>query len=464
MFSVSKERAARRLAKQEKREQLLQAYDKIKKDHPEWITGELNQFEKNLQKSVKTAEIDAMAAQFSSIQESILTKIKATELAQKNQEKLALEKKFAYEKQRLDQRIKELIYECSDTPASHVIRDIANDFLPLHPRDPFVADPNFRRYDLLNQQWEVRGNAMIALISHLASLAEEKQIVEQITLFHDEEKEIADKMTQLNDVIKQQKQFVKQLADLEEYTVAHLFTHPNQSQWIENDRLVCGPDGTYTNGNNAAPALHENKYDVPVVGLNAPRDIVVTAIYNVAKEQRIRILKQIADLPIAKEDNVGENQKKIIDAIDGIKISVNQLAELDKKRKEFITSRNALTAKLCLDKNNIAHLKFWANEADSCFHGFGGKEISIIDENNQVQTFRVPTRVFKMMGIIDRDYPNAESFERDFTQARTTKPSFFSNPLSFWTRSQLTQLVYNAQKIDEFPALEPDEKQVAFKH
>ncbi|MDR3478714.1 MAG: hypothetical protein P4M14_11880 [Gammaproteobacteria bacterium] len=474
MFSSNKETNAKRLAKKAKKDRLLLECIFLKTTYSQYIAP-INLIENDLQKATKTAEIDAIEARLELTKTHIEAKVKADTLEKTNFQKRASEAQLAEEKKQLDQRIKNLSSQCAftlnaqfpeiplDNLATQNIDEFKNQNPIANPHDPFIVQADLRQFYSLAIQHELQRRETLKRIANMPSLTEEKEIHEQIDHLKANEKDVVLELGKISDAVQQKKQFMQKLAAIEENKVDLLFTHSYQSQLIEHDEIVCAPDGTYINRNKVALNANVNvnvNENNNGQALKAPTDILVTALYNLIKNLRIQTIQKIAAFQPEKDDKE-DALININHAILNLEINIQKLADLAKKRKEFIVSRNNLIAKLCLDKNNIAHLQFWSNETDTCFYGYGGKEISVKDEKNQVQTFRIPTRVFKMMEVVQQDYSNAESFERDFNLARTSKPSFFSNPFSFWTRSQLTQMVYKAENIEELQLDERDQQVLA---
>lgn len=96
---------------------------------------------------------------------------------------------------------------------------------------------------------------------------------------------------------------------------------------------------------------------------------------------------------------------------------------------------------LRIDRRNHAHLQYWNEKTDRCWHGYGGKEI--VFENRH---YRVPTRIYYMMLSAGREYTTVADFKQNVDKWRQTKSW---NPFSSVTRSAHAAAVYQAPDIDQ---------------
>jgi hypothetical protein len=124
-----------------------------------------------------------------------------------------------------------------------------------------------------------------------------------------------------------------------------------------------------------------------------------------------------------------ERQK---DAFEEVRMSFNQFNVAN------------MTERLLIDKNNIAHLKYWDSKNHRCFHGHGGVAVTHAESG---ETFRVPTRVYEMMRVAAEKHSSNHAFKLAIEKARTHRASFFSNPFAFMTRDNDTAQLYN-QKLE----------------
>jgi hypothetical protein len=112
---------------------------------------------------------------------------------------------------------------------------------------------------------------------------------------------------------------------------------------------------------------------------------------------------------------------------------------LRKQRYEQVDITDRINA-LKLDKNNIEHLRYWHNQTDHCWHGYGGTSI---------KNFRVPGRIFLMMEAAAKHYATKDEFVRaiDVYRKNVTGHSLISYVKSFWHKP-VTAFVYAAKDVD----------------
>jgi hypothetical protein len=139
-----------------------------------------------------------------------------------------------------------------------------------------------------------------------------------------------------------------------------------------------------------------------------------------------------------------EDREKIKTLIETFKS--NKVNEFENVKHKIYSDE--IIGNLKIDKNNVTHLQFWHDQTDHGCHGCGGVEVI---HQTTGQSFRVPTRVAKMMDIASEvnDYPTHTDFIMALNQARSKRPHWWNNPLSWTTRTQNTKTLYEANTVIE---------------
>jgi hypothetical protein len=101
-----------------------------------------------------------------------------------------------------------------------------------------------------------------------------------------------------------------------------------------------------------------------------------------------------------------------------------------------------ITNRLCLNFSNVAHLIYWQNQTTT-----GGQAVFVHNKK-----FIIPTHVFKMMEIARNltEYSDEETFISALKKARSDRPSWYSNPLSFLARKPAVSELYAADDLKNY--------------
>lgn len=218
-------------------------------------------------------------------------------------------------------------------------------------------------------------------------------------------------------------------------------TLPFASRYLLNESNLLVLANTFNNQSNQEAITHIGR----IVGLLSPRLELTDVNFQLLLENVSHAELIFGSLSIINAFYPLTNEI-VADVIKKSHQYNNHELLADKVMEEIAVTKIAIIKEnLKLDMGNEEHLRYWQKQTSPGLFGTGGIEIKHLEH-----VYRVPTRIYRMMQISLEQSKSESTYLRALDQARSTRPSFWSNPFSAATRQQATSELYAAEDLKTF--------------